>query len=124
MPISARELAEEWRADIGEISERTIIKDLRFLKKAGAPVKYDKNGGWYYAVRDFNISETEFIKRLLIIDSEIRHGHYPSIKKLVAKCGVSERTIKRDLEFLVIWPEAPSNIIVKRRDIITQITIL
>lgn len=45
--------------------------------------------------------------RLILIDKSIRNNEYPSIKYMMDIHGVSERTIKRDIEFLRDRYDAP-----------------
>jgi hypothetical protein len=107
--ISLQNLADEWE-DRGEkaISAQTIEKDLRLLRKLGAPVKYDSEmDGWYYTKRDFYFSPGEFIEKLLRLDKRIRCGDYPNQKTIAKEFNTSERKIKRDIEFLMDWAKLP-----------------
>ena len=110
LPVSTLQLVEEW-GESGEDEEnerRNFQRHLKFLKNIGAPIKYDREQkGYYYERRDFELSSTDFIKRLLIIDHEIRHMKYPNPKILAERFGVTEKTIKRDIEFLKLDAKAP-----------------
>lgn len=59
-------------------------------------------------------SKTQF-ERFADIDRRIRNGEYPSIKVLAQRWEVSERSIKRDLEFLRDRNSAPLAYDSKRR---------
>ena len=45
--------------------------------------------------------------RLLFIDQQIAGGTYPNAVQLAAKYEVSDRTIKRDIEYMRVMLDAP-----------------
>ena len=45
--------------------------------------------------------------RLLVIDARIRRGGYPNQRTLSELCGVSNKTVQRDLEYLKLNMKAP-----------------
>jgi len=55
------------------------------------------------------------LKRLIFLDNELKSETYPNKKELSKKYQISEKTIQRDIEFLINQYEAPIEYDYKRR---------
>lgn len=54
-------------------------------------------------------------KRIVLIDQRLREGDHPSARELADECGVSTKTIQRDLEALRLELSAPIEYVAARR---------